>query len=162
VALLRLLNGQLARHPPDVLADDHSGRQRCRTRPRLQLEWLEDRVVPATTIGVNNAAADPTIAGWGAEYPVESFSVPQAQRPQIITDIYNTLKFTSTQAGSLLESPTNNFSQTQLSDPNPNVINWSGFSGGSEQDTHDNWINAPSTIPDGNGGFLTVGTCTNQ
>src|SRR5262249_23329291 len=38
----------------------------------------------------------------------------------------------------------------------PFTINWNGFQGWQEQDVHDNWINAPSTIQDKGGNFLTA------
>jgi O-glycosyl hydrolase len=109
----------------------------------------------AVTIAVDATMKHQVIAGWGAEYAAE-YSASPSDRAQIISDAYGYLKLTSTQAGSLLEAAVNDFTMTQNSNPDPNVITWTGFQGWQEKDTHDNWINLASTTKDANGNALTA------
>ena len=106
-------------------------------------------------IAVDAKMTHQTMAGWGAEFPVE-YSASNSDRAQIISLVYGQLHLTSTQAGSLLEAPVPDFTMTQNSNPDPTVITWSGFQGWDEQTDHDDWIALPSTTKDMNGKALTA------
>jgi O-glycosyl hydrolase len=99
---------------------------------------------PAADITVDNTTTHQTIAGWGAEYPYE-YSASLSERPEIISEVYGTLKLTSVQVGQLLEAPVADYTMTQNSNPDPNVITWSGFQGWQERDNHDGWLDLAST-----------------
>jgi hypothetical protein len=129
-----------------------SGRLR---NARLAIEHLEARNLLSTTLTIDNAVTHQVIDGWGTEYTKE-YEPGSDQLAEILSLAYGQLDLNLGQAGQLLEAPVPDFTQTQDSDPDPFTINWNGFQGWQEQDIHDNWINAPSTIPDGNGGYLTA------
>jgi O-glycosyl hydrolase len=124
-------------------------------KPRLTVEQLEARNLLSATLTIDNAVTHQVMSGWGTEYTKEYEPGPD-QLAEILGLAYSQLNFNLGQAGQLLEAPVNDFTQTQDSDPDPFTINWNGFQGWQEQDIHDNWINAPSNIPDGNGGYLTA------
>jgi O-glycosyl hydrolase len=124
-------------------------------RTRLLVEELEPRLVLAATIQVDNSVTHQIINGWGTEYTKE-YEPDAGQIATILSYVYGDLHLNLGQAGQLLEAPVPDFTQTRDSDPDPFVINWDGFQGWQEQDDHDNWINAPSTIQDANGNFLTA------
>jgi hypothetical protein len=109
----------------------------------------------SATLTIDNAATHQVIDGWGTEYTKEYEPGPD-QLAEILSLAYGQLSFNLGQAGQLLEAPVPDFTKTADSDPDPFTINWNGFQGWQEQDIHDNWINASSTIPDGNGGYLTA------
>jgi hypothetical protein len=122
---------------------------------RLAVEQLEARNLLSATLTIDNAVTHQVINGWGTEFTKE-YEPGADQLAEILSLAYGQLHLNLGQAGQLLEAPVPDFNQTQDSDPDPFTINWNGFQGWQEQDTHDNWINAPSTIPDGNGGYLTA------
>ena len=124
-------------------------------RWRLRVEELETRCLLSATILVDNGWSHQVINGWGTEYTKE-YEPGADQIATILSLAYGQLHLNLGQAGQLLEAPVPDFTQTRDSDPDPFTINWNGFQGWQEQDDHDNWINAPSTIQDGNGNFLTA------
>jgi hypothetical protein len=122
---------------------------------RLKLEELESRRLLSVSVQVDNGVSHQVINGWGTEFTKEYEPGP-GQIATILSLVYGQLGLNLGQAGQLLEAPVPDFTRTQDSDPDPFVINWNGFQGWQEQDQHDNWINAPSTIQDGNGNSLTA------
>jgi O-glycosyl hydrolase len=122
---------------------------------RLRLEQLEPRNLLSVAVQVDDGVTHQVINGWGTEYTKE-YEPDASQRATILSLVYGQLGLNLGQAGQLLESPDNDFTHTRDSNPDPFTIDWNGFQGWQEQDIHDNWINAPSTIPDGQGGFLTA------
>jgi hypothetical protein len=124
-------------------------------KARLIVEQLEARNLLSAALTIDNAVTHQVISGWGTEYTKEYEPGPD-QLAEILSLAYGVLNLNLGQAGQLLEAPVPDFTQTADSDPDPFTINWNGFQGWQEQDTHDNWINAPSTIQDGNGNYLTA------
>jgi O-glycosyl hydrolase len=122
---------------------------------RLAAEQLEARNLLSATLTIDNAVTHQVINGWGTEFTKEYEPGPD-QLAEILSLAYGQLHLNLGQAGQLLEAPVPDFTQTQDSDPDPFTINWNGFQGWQERDIHDNWINGASTIPDGNGGYLTA------
>src|SRR5262249_33268944 len=134
-------------------------RQPARRNPvryvRLKLEELESRRLLSVSVQVDNGVGHQVINGWGTEFTKEYEPGP-GQIATILSLLAGPLRLSLGQAGQLLEAPVPDLTRTQDSDPDPFVINWNGFQGWQEQDQHDNWINAPSTIQDGSGNFLTA------
>jgi hypothetical protein len=124
-------------------------------RARPVLESLELRLVFSVAVQVDNQVSHQVINGWGTEVTKE-YEPDASQISTILSMVYGELHLNLGQAGQLLEAPVPDFTQTRDSDPDPFVINWNGFQGWQEQDDHDNWINAPSTIRGANGNFLTA------
>ena len=126
-----------------------------RLAAHLTVELLEARNLLSANVSIDNALTHQVINGWGTELSKE-YEPDAGQIATILSYVYGDLHLNLGQAGQLLEAPVPDFGQTQDSDPDPFVINWDGFQGWQEQDDHDNWINAPSTIQDASGNFLTA------
>jgi O-glycosyl hydrolase len=122
---------------------------------RLALEEMEPRLLLSVSVQVDNGISHQVISGWGTEF-TKSYEPDAGQIATILSLVYGQLHLNLGQAGQLLEAPVPDFTQTRDSDPDPFTINWNGFQGWQEQDMHDNWINAPSTIQDAGGNFLTA------
>jgi hypothetical protein len=116
---------------------------------------MESRRLLSVTVQVDNGVTHQVINGWGTEYTKE-YEPDAGQIAEILSLVYGQLHLNLGQAGQLLEAPVPDFTRTQDSDPDPFTINWNGFQGWQEQDMHDNWINAPSTIQDDSGNYLTA------
>jgi O-glycosyl hydrolase len=127
----------------------------CSRLTRLSLEQLEPRNLLSVAVQVDDGVTHQVINGWGTEY-TKSYEPGPDQIATILSLVYGQLGLNLGQAGQLLESPDGDYTHTRDSNPDPFVLDWSGFQGWQEQDKHDNWIYAPSTIPDGQGGFLTA------
>ena len=130
-----------------------SRKRGCNTR--IFLEELESRRLLSVAVQVDNSVTHQIINGWGTEFTKE-YEPGSDQIASILSLVYGELHLNLGQAGQLLEAPVPDFTRTQDSDPDPFTINWNGFQGWQEQDMHDNWINAPSTIQDEQGNFLTA------
>lgn len=128
---------------------------RRRAQVRLTIEPLEARNLLTVTVGIDNTVTHQVISGWGAEYS-KHYEPGPSQIAEILSLVYGQVGLNLGQADQLLEAPVPDFSRTADSDPDAFTINWNGFQGWNEQDTHDNWINAPSTIQDGGGNYLTA------
>jgi O-glycosyl hydrolase len=122
---------------------------------RLVFEELEPRTLLNATVLIDNGLTHQVINGWGTEFTKE-FDPNASEIATILSLVYGQLHLNLGQAGQLLEAPVPDFTRTADSDPDPFTINWTGFQGWQEQDNHDNWINAPSTIQDAGGQFLTA------
>jgi O-glycosyl hydrolase len=130
-------------------------RRRPIRKVRLVLEELEPRTLLSATVLIDNGLAHQVINGWGTELTKEY--EPGASQIATITGIvYGQLHLNLGQAGQLLEAPVPDFTRTANSDPDPFTINWDGFQGWQEQDLHDNWINAPTSVQGPEGQFLTA------
>jgi O-glycosyl hydrolase len=116
---------------------------------------MEPRHLLSATVQVDNGVTHQVINGWGTQ-TTKPGDLNADQIAPVLSLVYGQLHLNLGLAGQLLESPDGDYTHTQDSDPDPFTINWNGFQGWSEQDFHDNWINAPSTIQDDSGNFLTA------
>lgn len=124
-------------------------------------------------IAVNTGTTYQTMDGFGGEY-IGYLSPPSVlnagQIGQVLTLAFGQVQLTMGNADQLLEAPTPNFVTTRDSNPNNafsvdqsaafwgnDPVAWgnNGWQGWSLANTHDNWIAAQSSTPDGLGGFLT-------
>jgi hypothetical protein len=130
--------------------------------------------ISEVTVSVNTGTTYQTMMGFGGEYtgfPSPPLALTPAQIGQVLTLAFGQVQLSMGDAAQLLEAPGPGVYPGQDSDPGNafsvdqnaaswgnNPIAWSahGWQGWEEANTHDFWIEGPSSTPDGQGGFLTA------
>jgi hypothetical protein len=130
--------------------------------------------VNGVTIAVDTQTTHQTMDGFGGEfigYLSPPLGLTATQIGQVLTLALGQVQLTMGNADQLLEAPVPNFTSARDSNPGnafsvdqnaaswgSNPFSWSqnGWQGWTMANTHDNWITAQSSTPDGMGGFLSA------